>query len=126
MNQEAKHVCVCKYPIILLDGRDGSETEYYALPIQVISNEMEGQPFVPDMETVETESLTGIIGTYMKVIWKQPPPWAKKYDVAGHIVVAGCEEDTRVCDAKGIFEVYHPIDEWIQGHIIELKSENKD
>jgi hypothetical protein len=125
MDSQAKHICVCKYPIILLDKRDGSDTEYFSIPFQVISDEMEGEPFVPEMEVVETESLTGIIATFMKVVWKPSPPWAKKYDVVGHIVHAGCPEDAQKCDVKSIFEVYHPIDEWINEHVIELKGEQK-
>jgi hypothetical protein len=126
MDQKAKHICVCKYPIILLDNREGSDVEYFSLPFQVISDEMEGEPFVPEMEVVKTESLTGIIGTYMKVTWKKAPSWAKKYDITGHIVLAGCPEDARKCDVKSIFEVYHPIDEWIQEHVIELNGNKQN
>jgi hypothetical protein len=90
------------------------------MPIEVLEGGFCDQ--LPDMEVVETESLTGIIGTYMKVTWQEPHSGTKKYDVRGHIVVAGCPEDAQKCDVKSIYEVYHPIDEWISDHIIELKG----
>lgn len=112
-------ICSCKFPIIIIDSRDGKDTEYLSMPLEVIGDS--GFDNIPDMEVVETESLTGIIGSYMKITWQEPPSTAKKYDVQGHIVVAGCPEEALQCDAKSIFVVYHPISEWIDGHIVELK-----
>lgn len=113
--------CSCKYPLIILDERDGKEIQFLGMPLDVIG---EGNGFdnLPDTEVVETESLTGIIGQYMKVTWQDPPESAKKYDVVGHIVVAGCPEEDLQCDTKNIYVVYHPISEWIDEHIVELKK----
>ena len=116
----AAAICSCKFPLIIVDERDGIEIEFFALPIETIKDGFGFGDTLPDMEVVDAESLTGIIGTYMKVVWKEPHSGTKKYDVQGHIVVAGCSEDALECDVKNIYEVYHPIDEWIEYHIIEL------
>ena len=112
-------ICICKYPILLIDSRDGKDVTYLSMPVEII---VDGYfDTIPDMEVVETESLTGITGYYMKVTWKEPPFTAKKYDVRGHIVVAGCPEEALQCDSKNIYVCYHPLEEWIDGHIVELK-----
>jgi hypothetical protein len=116
-------VCSCKYPLIIVDERDGKEITFLAMPLEVLEEDNRfGYDNIPDMEVVETESLTGIIGQYMKVTWKKAHSETKKYDVVGHIVIAGCEEGALQCDTKNIYEVYHPVDEWIKDHIVELKS----
>lgn len=118
-------ICTCKFPLIIVDERDGKEIEYFAMPIETIQDGSGGfdDSSLPDMEVVEAESLTGIIGTYMKVVWKEPHSGTSKYDVHGHVVVAGCPEDALECDAKNIYVVYHPIEEWIDHHIVELKKQ---
>lgn len=119
-------ICSCQFPLIIVDDRDGKEIEYFAMPIVTIQDEGRGfdNSSLPDMEVVETESLTGIFGQYMKVTWQEPHDGAilKKYDVHGHIVTAGCPEYALQCDAKNIYEVYHPMEEWIEFHIVELKK----
>ena len=126
-NKEEKRICVCRYPIFIIDLRDGvgKEIEFYALPVQVIGEEMGGEPFIPRMEIEERESFSGIIGDYMKIIWDDPPKGVKEYDVNGHIVQAGCPVDehgnVEKCDTKSVFVVYHPLQEWISEHLIELK-----
>lgn len=113
----------------MIDNRDGKGTEYLSMPIEVIK---EGDILVPDMDYIETEGLDGIIRGYMKITWKKPAHNnVKKYDVVGHIVVAGCEpsemilEDGKAqCDEKSIYEVYHPIEEWVEKHIIELGEQS--
>lgn len=100
------------------------------MPIETIEN---GEVSIPDIEYQETEGLDGIVRGYMSVTWKpvQDGDVVKKYDVAGHVVTAGCqlEEATKedgklVCDTKSIYVVLHPIEEWIDHHIIELPSSN--
>lgn len=133
-----KKICVCKYPIFVLDQRDGvgkdeegndKEIEFYALPVQVIGEEMEGEPFIPAMEIEERESFTGITGSYMRVEWQKAPKDAKAYDVNGHIVLAGCPVDkhgnVEMCETKFVFVVYHPLSEWMSDHIIEWKSKTE-
>lgn len=126
------HICVCKYPLLIIDKRDGQEVEYLAMPIQVIED---GELPVPDIDVQETEGLDGIIRGYVVVTWKDVTPemHVKKYDVVGHVVTAGCElseaskgEDGQLqCDSKSIYTVAHPIEEWINKHIIELSPESK-
>jgi hypothetical protein len=121
------HLCVCKYPLMVIDKRDGQEVEYLAMPLEVIED---GEFPIPDIDTVEAEGLDGIIRYYISVTWKQitPDMHVKKYDVVGHVVTAGCElseatkgEDGHLqCDSKSIYVVFHPIEEWIEKHIIEL------
>lgn len=126
------HICSCHYPLIIIDERDkkivdGKEIgviEYLALPIEVIRNDMGGEPFEPsiDDEFHEIEGFDGIVRQYVKVTWKEPDhDGIKKYDVVGHIVQAGCPEDQLQCETKGIYAVYHPLEEWIEHHIVVLK-----
>jgi hypothetical protein len=121
------HLCVCKYPLLILDKRDSQEVEYLAMPLEVIED---GELPVPEIDTLETEGLDGIIRYYVSVTWKPVTPdmHVKKYDVVGHVVTAGCElseaiqgEDGHLqCDSKSIYVVLHPIEEWVEKHIIEI------
>jgi len=121
------HLCVCRYPLMVIDKRDGQDTEYLAMPLEVIED---GELPVPDIDVQETEGLDGIIRHYVAVTWKEvmPDMHVKKYDVVGHVVTAGCEisetiqgEDGQIqCDSKNIYVVLHPIEEWIEKHIIEI------
>lgn len=121
------HICVCRYPLMIIDKRDGQEVEYLAMPLEVIED---GELPVPDIDVLETEDLDGITRHYVKVTWKEVTPGlhVKKYDVVGHIVTAGCElsnatkgEDGQLqCDSKGIYVVLHPVKEWIDRHVIEI------
>jgi len=114
-------ICSCEFPLIIIDKRSGKDVEYISIPIEIV-DEM-GEIIMPEMSIVETEGLDGIVQEYMKVSWKKPHDKTSKYDVRGHIVVAGCPEDAIQCDAKSIFDVYHPINDWISDHVIELKNE---
>ncbi len=123
------HICTCKFPLLIIDSRDGKgkEIEYLAMPIQTIEG---GDMSVPDIEYVETEGFDGITRGYISVTWKKVEKGdiVKKYDVVGHIVTAGCqpedaskgEDGMLVCDEKNIYVVLHPIEEWIDRHIIDL------
>lgn len=125
------HICSCQYPLIIIDERKGAEEgkviEFLALPIEVIRNEMGGEPFEPVIDDVfhEIEGSDGIIRQYVKVTWKEPDHDSiKKYDVAGHIIQAGCPESDLQCETKNIYAVWHPLDEWIEYHIVKLKKED--
>ncbi len=121
------HICVCKYPLMIIDKRDSQDIEYLAMPLEVIED---GEISVPDIDVLDTEGLDGIIRHYVAVTWKEVTPdlHVKKYDVVGHVVTAGCEiseaskgEDGHLqCDSKDIYVVLHPLEEWIDKHIIEL------
>lgn len=111
---------------MILDKRDGQDVEYLAMPLEVIEG---GELPVPDIDTIETEGLDGIVRYYVSVTWKPVTPdmHLKKYDVVGHVVTAGCElsetiqgEDGLQCDSKSIYVVLHPIEEWVEKHIIEI------
>lgn len=117
---------------MVIDGRDGNDVEYLAMPVEVIKD---GDIPVPDIDVQETEGLDGITRYYVVVKWQQIKPGmhVKKYDVVGHIVEAGCElsetekgEDGHLqCTSKNIYTVYHPIEEWIDKHVVELTPEKK-
>lgn len=121
------HLCVCRYPLLIFDKREKQEVEYLAMPLEVIEK---GELPVPEIDTVETEGLDGITRYYISVTWKPVTPdmHVKKYDVVGHVVTAGCDlseatkgEDGHLqCDSKSIYVVLHPIEEWIEKHIIEI------
>jgi hypothetical protein len=112
---------------MIIDNRDGKEIEFLAMPIEAIK---EGDLPVPDIEYEETEGLDGVVRSYIAVKWYKvnEGDFVKKYDIADHVVVAGCllEETSKggdgklACDEKSIYAVYHPVEEWINQHIIEL------
>jgi hypothetical protein len=116
-------ICVCKYPLIVIDERDGDKKPFISIPLSIVDRDMP----IPDMEVVEEVDSDNKTKMYMKVQWQKPPKDPKKYfDIGGdHIVLAGCPKEALQCDAKSIYVVYHPIDEWESYHMIELK-ENKN
>lgn len=118
-------ICICKYPLIVIDKRDGYEKIFVSLPIDIF-DEIE-ELAIPDMEVVKEKDFDDKMTTYMKVRWREIPKNTKnqkRYNVNDHIVIAGCPEDKLSCDMKSIYEAYHPIDEWNSYHMIEL-SEKK-
>jgi hypothetical protein len=123
-------VCICKYPLMITDKREGQEVEYLAMPLEIIEG---GIVPVPDIEVQNTEGLDGIKRRYVAIKWKDITPdlHVKKYDViGGHIVFAGCELSEALkedngnlrCDAKSIYKVLHPYEEWIENHVVEIPS----
>jgi len=112
---------------MMIDKRDGQEIEYLAMPLDVIED---GEIQIPDIDAQETEGLDGITRYYVSVKWKEVTSdmHTKKYDILGHVVTAGCElseaskgEDGHLqCDTKSIYTVLHPIEEWVEKHIIEI------
>ncbi len=121
-NKEKRHICTCKFPILVQDKRDAGEGEemiaFYGIPLDVIED-VGTEP--PEMEIVEQVSPSGVSGKYMKVTWIKPHSNTAMYEVAGHLMVAGCEEGAESCDIKSIYVVYHPIKEWYDRHVIEVK-----
>lgn len=123
------HICICKYPLMIIDDRDGLGIEYLAMPIEVIKD---GDIRVPEIDHEEAQGFDGITRDYIKVKWQETKDdmVMKKYDVVGHIVFAGCEpsdtskekDGTLVCNDKSIFVVLHPAEEWMTKHVIELKK----
>lgn len=121
------HICVCKYPLMIIDGRDGMNIEYLAMPVEVIKD---GDIRVPDIDHEEAKGFDGVTRDYISVKWQEIKDGMvmKKYDVVGHIVYAGCEpsetskeeDGTLVCIDKSIFTVLHPAEEWVEKHVIEL------
>lgn len=121
-------ICTCKYPLIVIDERDSESVEYVSLPLEIADD---GIFYIPTIEYIKTEGLDGIIRDYVSVIWKKPADIdVSAYDVDGHVVIAGCEypeealenERQRSCDKKSIFVVMHPMNEWIERHIIHLSQ----
>ncbi len=125
------HICICKYPLMIIDNRDGRAIEYIAMPIEVIKD---GDMPVPDIDYEETEGFDGVTRGYIAVKWqKENGNFMKKYDVVGHIVRAGCQlsetsesEDGQLqCTDKSIYTVLHPAEEWVEQHVIELEPVHK-
>ena len=121
------HICVCKYPLMIIDNRDGQDIEYLAMPIDVIKD---GDIRVPDIDYEEAEGFDGATRGYISVNWQEikDDMVMKKYDVVGHIVFAGCEpsetstgeDGVLACNDKSIFKVLHPAEEWVEKHVVEL------
>jgi hypothetical protein len=122
------YVCVCKYPLIIIDNRDGDNVEYTAMPTDLIEG---GDIPAPTIVPIKTEGLDGILRDYIAVQWQQLAHQnIKGYDVIGHVVYAGCEpSEIKIvngevkCDSKKIYIVLHPAEEWIDHHMIQLPSQ---
>jgi hypothetical protein len=114
-------ICICRYPIMITDKRFGDSNIYMSMPLEILGG-MAELP-LPDMEIVDEIGFDNIKHKYMKVKWQDViPSGAKRYNVNEHIVIAGCQEDQLSCDSKSIFAVSHPIEEWNENHMIELKE----
>lgn len=119
-------VCPCKFPLHVIDKRDGDEIEYLAFPDEYI-DDMDGVIKVPKFEVVKEEGFDGKIHEYMGVMYKDPlEATTKKYEVNNHIVIAGCDskvsEDGKKlqCKKKELYVVFHPLEEWQENHVVEL------
>lgn len=126
-------ICICRYPIILTDKRDGLENKFICIPVEIVDGD--SIP-IPQMELVKEIDLDESLRRFIKesfndsdnkskewivVKWNKPSNVAKKYKINNnHIVIAGCTEDQLECDVKSIYEVYHPVDEWYSDHMIEI------
>lgn len=123
-------ICICKYPIILTDKRDGLENKFISIPVEIIDGDCIP---IPQIEHVKEDDLDESLRKFIKendfdnkarkwivVKWNKPSSTAKMYNKNNHIVTAGCPEDQLTCDAKSIYDVYHPIDEWDSLHDIEI------
>jgi hypothetical protein len=112
---------------MVTDKRNGQEIDYLAMPLEIIDS---GIIPVPDIDIQHAEGLDGIFRDYVAIKWKDITPdlHVKKYDVVGHVVFAGCElsealkeKDGNIkCDTKSIYMVLHPLDEWVENHIVEI------
>lgn len=119
------YVCVCKYPIIVIDNRQGDNIEYTALPTELVEG---GDIPAPVIAPIRTKGLDGIVRDYIAVQWQElKHDNIKEYDVVGHIVYAGCEpSEIKIvngqakCDSKKIYVVLHPTEEWNSHHIVKL------
>lgn len=115
-------LCVCKYPILIIDNRQGGVI-HYSIPIDILSE----MP-IPKMSLVEEIGLDGIKREYERVEWQKPHPSLKRYNVLNreykgyseHIALAGCPEEELSCSMKNTFVIYHPIKEWEDWHVRTL------
>lgn len=116
------YVCPCRYPILIIDKRDdegydeGYDEEdhitYIAVP--------EGITNLPLCIHVKDD--------FVVVKWKhiQSHDHVKEYETNEHIVIAGCSSPIEMkngqlkCDDKDIYEVSHPIDDWLDDHIRDI------
>ncbi|MDD3474353.1 MAG: hypothetical protein PHP08_00435 [Candidatus Dojkabacteria bacterium] len=117
--------CPCKYPLWITDKRDNDEIEYIAFPRDYIED-VDGEIDVPEFEEIEEEGFDGKRHKYMAVLFQDPEDaYTKKYDVAEHIVVAGCHVETdgkkMKCKKKELFIVLHPIQEWEEHHMVKIR-----
>lgn len=115
-------ICVCRYPLVIVDRRDGNtkkdEKLFLSLPVEILTDKYIP---TPEIDLVKEKGFDGIERDYVKVKWRDiESKIGKRYNVHDHIVVAGCPEDQLTCDEKNIYEVYHPLEEWESIHIIEI------
>jgi hypothetical protein len=117
---------------MIIDERDNKIIEYLAMPIEVIKD---GDMPVPEIDYEETEGFDGVTRSYISVKWQKVKDGniVKKHDVAGHIVMTGCEihetskgEDGQLqCIDKSVYTVLHPAEEWVEQHVITLEKNGK-
>ena len=99
--------CPCAYPILVTYD----DISFIAFPLEEFEHELID---IPDI--IEDES-----GKWVIVKWRKDiHEGVKEYDVAGHIVLAGCKENELSCNIKDIYHVYHPIDEWNERHMLKI------
>jgi len=119
------YICPCKYPLVILDTRDGSIVEYIALPTELVKG---GDMPVPSIDIVDTEGVDGVKRKYAAVQWQELNHTnVKEYEVSGHTVIVGCESSAvsmqdgeMKCDSKSMYIVLHPFDEWVDNHFVQL------
>lgn len=101
------------------DGDD--ELIYYAMP----EDEELRKPL--DIDIVDGEEGEHFVA----VLWRNitGDDHIKEYEVNGHLVFVGCSSEEAMskngkfyCGDKDLFLVLHPIDEWLQDHIIEVEE----
>jgi hypothetical protein len=100
-------VCPCKFPLLI--SREG--IDFIALPLDTFN---EGDSI--DVPEIVDD------GEWVVVKWidKEPKSMVKTYEVAGHIVRAGCREDQLKCSNKSIYSVAHPKKDWEEYHIVDV------
>jgi hypothetical protein len=141
-------ICVCKFPIWMY-GKNNKE--YFAIPVDVAEEkgiqqraDLGDLEIKVDIEGQDTKFLAvGLHGEYItkqfaKVTWKKPAvdSYTKKYEVKGHIVIAGCKhsetskmfdeaegKEKLQCTEKEIFSVLHPIEEFLNEHIGDIEQD---
>jgi hypothetical protein len=103
---------------------------------------------IPEIDIVDHDIPIGLLGKdfitkqFVKVKWhklndKLNDEYTKKYDIREHIVVAGCKHSDALknkefdelegkeklhCTEKEVFSVLHPIDEFLNQHIMEIEQ----
>ena len=126
-------ICICRYPLHIIDKRNGETVEYFAVP-NVTIDEMDGELPVPNIEFVKRPDLNkSPAKDYVKVSWVKDSksPKTKEYEIIphggvdsdSHIVVAGCNNpNSSKCKLsdKTIFAVYHPLREWKKQHKVTI------
>lgn len=116
---------------------DGQDVKFLAIPFDTVA---ERDIDIPEIEMVEHDIPIGLAGSdfitknFVKLIWKKPTDeFTKKYEVQGHIVVAGCKHSETIkvdeegteklkCTEKEIFSVLHPADEFLNQHIMDIEE----
>jgi len=117
-------------------NRDDQDIKFLAIPCADI---IERGIDIPDIEMVDHE-YSGVIKQFMKVTWMRAGSgtYTKEYEVREHIFIAGCEfsdtikrsefdanssdkeNETLKCVDKSVYAILHPIDEFVDKHIVEL------
>lgn len=115
---------------------EGQDTKFLAIPFETV---LERGIEIPEWEIVDYDIPVGLDGEYItkqftKLTWKKPAvdSYTKKYEVKGHIVIAGCKHSEAVktvddegkdklqCTEKEIYSVLHPMDEFLNEHIGDI------
>lgn len=119
--------------------RDGVNVNFIAVPFSEVGTR--GIP-VPENDIVYHDVKIGndiVSKQFTKLTWQKPDgKHFKKYEVRDHYAVAGCEpsetyreseydnegkeKEVLKCVNKDVFEVLHPIDEFINMHVLELEK----
>ncbi len=109
--------CPCSYPLII------KYDDIISITLPLDEFETRDIIEIPEITTAWKKGKK-----WIKVQWnKDIHNKLKEYNVAEHIVIAGCDKNEITCNTKSIYEVYHPIEEWEKYHIIDIDKlkENK-
>jgi hypothetical protein len=126
---------------------EGKPVKFLAIPFDTVKRR---HIEIPEIEIVDHDIPIGLKGDYItkqftKVTWKKvTDEFTKKYDIKGHIVIAGCKPSETVktgdeegkdkdgeekfqhqklqCTEKEIFSVLHPMEEFLEDHIGDIEE----
>lgn len=125
---------------------EGKDVKFLAIPFETVEKR---HIEIPEVEMIDYDIPIGLSGDHItkqftKVTWKKvTDEFIKKYEIKGHIVIAGCKHPETLididkidksingpgsdgnklhCTEKEIFAVLHPMDEFLDEHFGDIET----